>query len=113
MLVFENLKQKYPKLVEILTIPLPPVENDKYENWHTKVLRQIRAFNVHTEKVVKAKTAIQEDEFFVTQAAKAKIRKTESIAVYEAKFVEFWRKTDTEGELSIKLASNHGGLPNH
>ena len=49
-LVFENLKEKYPKLAEIESVPLPPVQNDKYENWHTKVLRQIRAFIIHAEK---------------------------------------------------------------
>ena len=39
----------------------------------------------------------------MTQAAKAKIPKTETIVVYAGKFVELWRTSDTEGELSIKL----------
>ena len=91
-------------MAELESIPLPPIENDKYENWHTKVLRQIRAHNVHTEKVVKAKTTIQEDELFETNLAKAKILKPETTAVYEEKLVEFWDKSDTEGALCIKTA---------
>ena len=59
---------------------------------------------MHTEQVVKAKTTIQDDQFFTTQAANAKISKKINTAVYEGKSAEFWRKTDNSGELSIQLA---------
>jgi hypothetical protein len=37
--VFENLKMKCPKLAEIESIPLPPIENSQYENRHTTFVR--------------------------------------------------------------------------
>ena len=49
-------------------------------------------------------TTIQEDQVFTTQAANAKISKNINTAVYEGKSAEFWRKTDSSGELSIQLA---------
>jgi hypothetical protein len=102
-LLFESLMQKYPKLIELESMPLPPIDNDKYENWHTKVLRQIRAHNVHTDQVVKAKTTIRENELFETKLAKAKIPKTEPTALHQENLVEFWKKIDSEGVLCIKL----------
>jgi hypothetical protein len=103
-LVFENLRQKYPKLEQVESIPLPPIENDKYENRHTKFLRQIRAYNVHSEKVVQAKTTIQEDQTDTKEALKAKIPKTETFDVHTVNVEELWCKNDKQGDLNIRLA---------
>jgi hypothetical protein len=103
--IFEKLKQKNSKLGEIESIPLPPIDNDKYQNWHTTLLRKIRAFNVHAEKVVKAQTTIQDDEFVKRQEAKAKNSQKINTAEYEGKLDDFWRNTDKSGEWTIQIAS--------
>ena len=97
-LVFEKLKEKYPKLTEIESVPLPPLENDMYEKWHTKILRQIRAFNVHADKVVKAKHTILLQDASIAKAAKAKIPKSTTMA-------EFEDKTPSSGARVISRAS--------
>jgi hypothetical protein len=100
--VFMKLKKKYPKLAEIEFIPLLPVENDQYENWHTKLLRQIRIWNVHTEQVVIAKVTINQDKAERAEAAKSPSSKGE----YKRKSMLFWSQNDCAGEEAIKLANN-------
>jgi hypothetical protein len=106
--VFKKLKKKYPKLAEIEFIPLLPVENDQYENWHTKLLRQIRVWNVHTEKVVNANATIIRDKADKVEAAKsdgARAANAKIAQAYNCKSQEFWSKTDFNGEMAIKLAN--------
>ncbi len=105
--VFKELKRKYPKLAEIEFIPLPSLENDQYENWHTKLLRQIRVWNVLTEKVAKAKATIIQINTYKAEAAKsedAPAAKTEiSKEEYKGNSVEFLRETDIKGRVANKL----------
>ncbi len=99
--VFKELKQKYPELAKIESILLPSLEDDRYENWHTKLLRKIRVWNAHTEQVVKAKVTMMEDEAYRAETAKAERIKAE----YNTKTIEFWAKNDVEGQSAIKLAN--------
>ncbi len=106
--VFKKHKEKYPKLAEIEFIPLLPVENDQYENWHTKLLRQIRVWNVHTEKVVNANATIIRHKADKVEAAKsdgARAANAKIAQAYNGKSQEFWSKTDVNGERAIKLAN--------
>ena len=98
----KELKRKYPKLAEIEFIPLPSLENDQYENWHTKLLRQIRVWNVHTEQVVKVKVTIIQDKVYRAEAGKSESIKAE----YKGKSMEFWGKSDVAGQAAIKLAKD-------
>ncbi len=100
--VFKELKRKYPKLAEIEFIPLPFIENEQYENWHTKILRQIRVWNVHTEQVVKAEVTIIQDKAYRAEAGKSESIKAE----YKGKSMEFWGKSDVAGQEAIKLAND-------
>jgi hypothetical protein len=108
--VWQKLKEEYPKLAEIETIPLQSIVNIKYENWHTKILRQIRAFNVHTEKVIKANNTIIMDQTYKAETAKSEYplkHKLEiSKANYNAKSLDFWTKHDFDSEVVIKQANN-------
>jgi hypothetical protein len=104
-LVFEKLKKKYPKLVHIESVPLPPIQNDKYETWHTQLLRQICSFNVHSVRVVNAKNIIKED-LFLESISQIDIPETEATAELEAKFMHFLGRTDAAGNLSINLAQD-------
>ena len=90
-------------------MPLLPIENDEYESWHTKILRQIRAFNVHTEKAIRANNTIMQDKLYkahtdqykAAQAAKLEI----ATDAFNTKTIEFWAKNDAEGQSAIKLAN--------
>ncbi len=109
--VCEKLKEKYPKLAEIEFIPLLPAKNDQYENKHTKILRQIRAWNFHQEQVVKAQTTMSQEKAYrakaTAAAAKAEAEKAESIkAEYNAQVSNFWKEHDVKGQGSIKLAND-------
>jgi hypothetical protein len=108
--VFKKLKDKYPKLAEIEFIPLPSVPNDQYDNWHTKLLRQIRIWNVLSEKVVKAKATIIQINAYKAKAAKSKnapAAKSEiSKQEYKGNSVEFLSETDIEGQVANKLLNN-------
>ncbi len=108
--VFKKLKDKYPKLAEIEFIPLPPIENSQYENWHTKLLRQIRVWNVLTEKVVKAKATIIQINKYKAEAAKSKdapAAKSEiSKEEYKGNSVEFLGETDIKGRVANKLLND-------
>ncbi len=100
--VCKELKRKAPKLAEIEFIPLPFIENEQYENWHTKILRQIRVWNIHTEQVVKAEVTIIQDKAYRAEAGKSESIKAE----YTGKSMEFWGKTDLVGQAAIKLAND-------
>ncbi len=107
--VFHKLQEKYPQLAEIEIMPLLPIENHEYENWHTKILRQIRAFNVHTEKAIRANNTIMQDKLYKAHTAQYKAAQAAKLEiateVYNTKTIEFWVKNDVEGQSAINLAN--------